>query len=81
MSRAPQKIYVKEFDEGISQTWSSTKAKKTTAIIQHEYIHKDTLMEKLEKVAALYKKRSDEGELVWQNMCGIKEAIGLLNSM
>lgn len=40
MSKAPNKIYVKEFDEGISQTWSSTKAQKTTAIVQHEYIRK-----------------------------------------
>ena len=46
-----------------------------------EYIRKDALLEKLEKVAASYKKRSDEGELVWQNMCGINEAIEILNSM
>ena len=46
-----------------------------------EYIRKDALMEKLEKVAAEYKKRSDEGELVWQNMCGINEAISILNEM
>lgn len=26
-------------------------------------------------------KRSDEGELVWQNMCGIKKAIDILNKM
>ena len=46
-----------------------------------EYIRKDALLEKLEKVAAEYKKRSDEGELVWQNMCGIKKAIDILNKM
>ena len=46
-----------------------------------EYIRKDVLLEKLEKVAAEYKKRSNEGELVWQNMCGIKEAIDILNKM
>lgn len=46
-----------------------------------EYIRKDALIEKLEKVAESYKKRSDEGELVWQNMCGIKEAIEILNKM
>lgn len=46
-----------------------------------EYIRKDALLEKLEKVAAEYKKRSDEGELVWQNMCGINEAIDILNKM
>ena len=46
-----------------------------------EYISKDALLEKLEKVAAEYKKRSDEGELVWQNMCGINETIDILNKM
>jgi hypothetical protein len=46
-----------------------------------EYIRKDALLERLEKVAAEYKKRSDEGELVWQNMCGINEAIDILNKM
>lgn len=46
-----------------------------------EYIRKDALLEKLRKAAESYKKRSDEGELVWQNMCGINEAIGILNKM
>lgn len=46
-----------------------------------EYIRKDALLEKLKKVAAEYKKRSEEGELVWQNMCGINEAIDILNKM
>ena len=46
-----------------------------------EYIRKESLLDKLEKAAAEYRKRSDEGELVWQNMCGINEAIDILNSM
>jgi len=80
--KVPDKIYLREFKgAGLSQVWSGIKPTEETIIASHEYIHKDTLMEKLEKVAALYKKRSDEGELVWQNMCGIKEAIDLLNSM
>ena len=45
------------------------------------YIRKEVLLKKLEKVAAEYKKRSDDGELVWQNMRGIKEAIDILNKM
>ena len=45
------------------------------------YVRKDALLEKLEKAAASYKKRSDEGERVWQNMCGINEAIKILNAM
>lgn len=46
-----------------------------------KFIRKDALLERLEKVAAEYKKRSDKGELVWQHMCGIKEAINILNEM
>lgn len=46
-----------------------------------EYICKDALLEWLNKTAAEYKKRSDEGELVWQHMCGIKEVIDILNEM
>ena len=42
---APDKIYVKEFGEGISQMWSSIKATETTANAQHEYIRKDALLE------------------------------------
>jgi hypothetical protein len=79
--KAPDKIWVREFAEGVNQMWSHIKATKTSAIAQHEYIRKDALLEKLEKVAAEYKKRSDEGELVWQNMCGINLAIDILNKM
>ena len=42
---APDKIYVKEFGEGISQMWSSIKATETTANAQHEYVRKDALLE------------------------------------
>ena len=77
----PDKIYVREYPVGLNQKWDQKPMVKTVAIAQHEYISKDALIEKLEKVAASYKKRSDEGELVWQNMCGIKEAIEILNKM
>ena len=42
---APDKIYVKEFGEEISQMWSVRKSEKTTANTQHEYIRKDALLE------------------------------------
>lgn len=45
------------------------------------YIKYDALLEKLEKVAAEYKKRSDKGELVWRNIYSINEAIDILNKM
>ena len=80
--KIPDKIYLREFKgAGLAQVWSAIKPTEKTIVASHEYICKDALLEKLKKAAALYKKRSDEGELVWQNMCGIKEAIDLLNSM
>ena len=74
---APDKIYlgIQELDTGYVYNLSLDDNGGT------EYIRKDALLEKLEKVAASYKKRSDEGELVWQNMCGINEAINILNEM
>lgn len=42
---APDKIYVREFAEGLNQMWSSIIATETSAIAQHEYIRKETLLE------------------------------------
>jgi hypothetical protein len=77
--KAPDKIYIQtNAGEAFSSKWTTIPFRDFE---NTEYIHKDVLLEKLEKVAAEYKKRSDEGELVWQNMCGINEAIGILNKM
>lgn len=76
---APDKIYIglinSEFGGVVYDTVSATFPNAK------EYIRKEALLEKLRKAAASYKKRSDEGELVWQNMCGINEAINILNEM
>lgn len=74
--KAPNKIYLRT---GMSGLLYGSKERSFETDV--EYIRKDTLLEKLEKTAASYKKRSDEGELVWQNMCGINEAINILNEM
>ena len=77
--KAPDNVYIASYNgEAFSHSWTMEPLGDTTAT---EYIRKDVLLEKLEKVAAEYKKRSNEGELVWQNMCGIKEAIDILNKM
>lgn len=82
----PDKVYL-AFEDGFVAQASTTKEDANgnniflSEYIPIEYIRKDALLEKLEKVAAKYKKWSDEGELVWQNMCGIKEAIGILKKM
>lgn len=48
----PDKIYVKEFGEGISQMWSGIKATETAANVQHEYIRKEALLKWLEQELA-----------------------------
>lgn len=47
--KTPDKIYVREFAEGLSQMWSSIRATETSATAQHEYIRKDALLEWAEK--------------------------------
>ena len=77
--KAPDSIYIQtNAGEAFSSKWTTIPFRDFE---NTEYIRKDALIEKLEKVAASYKKRSDEGELVWQHMCGIKEAIEILNKM
>ncbi len=71
---APDKIYVKEFGEGISQMWSVRKAQKTTANAQHEYIRKEALLE-WAKEAYL-----NENASAIRKVC-YKQLIDKLNSM
>ena len=82
---APDKIYVKEFSEGISQMWSSIKAKETTANAQHEYIRKDALMEwAREKKKQLLENESandEPSDVAVGIVAGLDMLIGKLNSM
>jgi hypothetical protein len=43
--KAPDKIYVREFPQGLNQLWSSVLATQTSAIEQHVYIRKDALLD------------------------------------
>ena len=43
--KVPDKIYVREFAEGLNQMWSHIKATETSAIAQYEYIRKYALLE------------------------------------
>lgn len=80
--KAPDKIYVllNEHTGFLSHTFTNVPCGYESSQ-DIEYIRKDAMLERLKKAAEEYKKRSDEGELVWQNMCGINEAIGILNNM
>lgn len=78
---APNKIYLNapKIQPELDNTTWDTKAWKDCENI--EYIRKDALLEWLNKTAAEYKKRSDEGELVWQNWCAYIDVIKHLNEM
>ena len=42
---APDKIYVREYPDGINQFWDRKKREDVVATIHHEYIRKDALLE------------------------------------
>ena len=41
---APDKIYLREFGDSLSQVWSGIKPPEGTNIASHEYIRKDALL-------------------------------------
>lgn len=41
----PDKIYVREYPDGIARFWESKKKEDVAATIPHEYIRKEALME------------------------------------
>lgn len=42
---ASDKIYVREYPEGLNQVWDEKLRVRTVAIAHHEYISKDALLE------------------------------------
>ena len=54
--KVQDKIYVREYDEGIDQMWRSAPSSSSAAIAQHEYIRKGLLTEKLTHAKELRKK-------------------------
>jgi hypothetical protein len=46
---APDKIYVREYPDGLNQFWDKKKRDDVVATIHHEYIRKDALLEWLQK--------------------------------
>lgn len=45
----PDKIYVREYPDGLNQFWDRKKRDDVAATIYHEYISKDSLLEWLNK--------------------------------
>jgi hypothetical protein len=77
MKKAPDKIYLREFEYALSQVWSGIKPTEETIIASHEYIRKDALMEWLEN-----KIKISDGGFVNGLVClAYKDVIEHLNSM
>ena len=49
----PDKIYVREYPDGIARFWESKKKEDVVATIPHEYIRKDALLEWLQNKVSL----------------------------
>jgi len=43
--KTPDKIYIREYPDGIARFWESKKKEDVVATIPHEYINKDALLE------------------------------------
>lgn len=53
--KAPDKIYIREYPDGLANFWESKKKDDVVATLLHEYIRKDTLMEWAKEKANDYK--------------------------
>ena len=43
--KVPDKIYIREYPDGIARFWENKKKEDVVATIPHEYINKDALLE------------------------------------
>ena len=43
--KVPDKIYIREYPDGIARFWENEKKEDVVATIPHEYINKDALLE------------------------------------
>jgi hypothetical protein len=77
MKKAPDKIYLREFGDSLSQVWSGIKPTEETIIASHEYIRKEALLEWLEN-----KIKISDGGFVNGLVClAYKDIIEHLNGM
>lgn len=77
MKKVPDKIYLREFRDALSQVWSGIKPTEETIIASHEYIRKEALLEWLEN-----KIKISDGGFVNGLVClAYKDIIEHLNEM
>ena len=68
---APDKIYIREYPDGVARFWEEKKKDDVVATIPHEYIRKDALLELIKEESRFW----DDGEMIFRKL------IDKLNSM
>lgn len=83
--KAPDKIYLREFKDALSQVWSGIKPTEETVIASHEYIRKDALLEWAKELNEAYHKKYKESNYTcgehWGQRVAFQRIIDKLNSM
>ena len=60
----PDKIYIREYPDGIARFWESKKKEDVVATIPHEYIRKDALLELIKEESLFW----DDGEMIFRSL-------------
>lgn len=61
---APDKIYIREYPDGIAHFWEKKKKEDVVATIPHEYIRKDALLEIIKEESKFW----DDGEMIFGSL-------------
>lgn len=75
--KVQDKIFVREYNEGIDQMWRPEPSSSTAVIAQHEYIRKDFLTERLTHAKELRKKSGCNTE----DLKVFDALLGIINSL
>ena len=60
----PDKIYIREYPDGIARFWESKKKEDVVATVPHEYIRKDALLEIIKEESSFW----DDGEMIFRSL-------------
>ena len=73
--KMPDRVYIREYPDGIARFWEEKKKDDVVATIPHEYISKDALMEWIQEARAIPHENAITRDLAFQ------EVVNKLNSM
>lgn len=82
--KTPDKIYVREYPDGIAHFWESKKKEDVAATIPHEYIRKEALLEWAKEQLDILNKQTllhPDDEVFWGQRNAFKQLFDKLNSM